>query len=93
MNRGLEAPREPIITYYFFLLKNIYRKPNTTLRYVPLYREFGARFLRKIKIPLLDVANPLFWGFGPSCRRVWGVGHWILGYGVGRCGWTQKGSK
>lgn len=33
MNRGLEAPREPIITYYFFLLKNIYIE-NQIQRYV-----------------------------------------------------------
>lgn len=32
MNRGPEAPREPIITYYFFLLK-IYIE-NQTQRYV-----------------------------------------------------------
>lgn len=51
MNRGLEAPREPIITYYFFLLKDIYIKPNTTLRYVSLYKKFGARFRSKVVIP------------------------------------------
>lgn len=32
MNRGPEAPREPIITYYFFLLKKYIE--NQTQRYV-----------------------------------------------------------